>query len=510
MPSRRQSLLILGGVGTAALAGGAYLYERQSPEGPYDPVETAPPERPIPPPSRLPTGDAVDWRPQAPGFTPADDKALQIKGYASATSVAPGESLDFHVSVNPAQKFTVQVFRLGRAADGDASTLLATSPQVAGTPQGAPTVVAATRTVLADWSASWRLDVPKDWTSGLYVATFTNEHRFRSCVPFVVRDDTAKTDLLVVLPFTTYQAYNMFPYDGKVGSSLYHAWNADGTYGATEICSTRLSFDRPYAGDGLPTYFGLDYAFVDWVEAQRYSVSYATSIDLHSGRVDPSKHSALVFSGHDEYWSPEMRAVVEKAIGSGVSAAFLAANNIYWNVRLEPSAEGVAYRQVTCFKNRQNEDGARAGNPPTLWWRDIGQPEQRLLGAMYVSVVNDAKPQPLVVTGAEHWFWKGTGVRDGERIPNLVAGEADQVKPGVAGSPEVTYLAVSPFTGNGRTKLEKMPQHTVLHQAKSGAWVFNAGTFYWNHGLSTPGFADSRIQTATRNLLDRMTGKQTG
>ena len=87
MPSRRQSLLILGGVGTAALAGGAYLYERQSPEGPYDPVEAAPPERPIPPPSRLPAGDAVDWRPQAPGFTPADDKALQIKGYASATSV---------------------------------------------------------------------------------------------------------------------------------------------------------------------------------------------------------------------------------------------------------------------------------------------------------------------------------------------------------------------------------------------------------------------------------------
>jgi hypothetical protein len=269
-----------------------------------------------------------------------------------------------------------------------------------------------------------------------------------------------------------------------------------------------VSFDRPYASDGLPTYFDLDYAFVDWVEAQRYSVSYATSIDLHSGRVDPGKYRALVFSGHDEYWSPQMRAVVEKAIGSGVSAAFFTANNIYWNVRLEPSAEGVAHRQVTCFKNRQNEDGARAGNPPTLWWRDIGQPEQRVLGAMYVSVVTDAKPQPLVVTGAEHWFWKGTGVRDGEQIPNLVAGEADQVKPGVAGTPAVTYLAVSPFTGNGRTKLEKMPQHTVLHQAESGAWVFNAGTFYWNHGLSTPGFADSRIQTATRNLLDRMTGKQ--
>ncbi|MFL6114996.1 MAG: N,N-dimethylformamidase beta subunit family domain-containing protein, partial [Catenulispora sp.] len=96
-------------------------------------------------------------------------------------------------------------------------------------------------------------------------------------------------------------------------------------------------------------------------------------------------------------------------------------------------------------------------------------------------------------------------VRNGERIPNLVAGEADQVWPG-KGGPEVTYLAVSPFTGNGKDdKPTRMPAHTVLYQQDSGAWVFNAGTFYWNHGLSTPRFADARIQRATRNLLDRMT-----
>ena len=507
-PTRRQSLLILSSLGLAAAAGGAYMLENTgSPsDSPYDPKEAAPPERPIAPPTLVPEGDDVDWRANAMSFKPSDDHVQQIKGYASATSVGLGESIDFHVSVNPPQKFAVKVFRLGRAQSGRASQLVATSPQLAGVTQSAPTVVAPTRTVLAQWGTSWRLDVPKDWTSGVYIATFENEAKFRSVTPFVVRDDARTADLLVVLPFTTYQAYNMYPWDEKTGSSLYHAWTPDGKYGSTDVCSTRVTFDRPFVGAGVPTYFDLDYAFVNWIEAQSYSVAYASGIDLHAGRVDPTKYKALVFSGHDEYWSPQMRAALEGAVSKGVSAAFLTANNIYWNIRLDPSADGTAHRQVTCYKERTDPDAASAATRTDLW-RVIGQPEQHVLGAMYKSVVTDPKPQPLVVDSASHWFWRGTGVRNGERIPNLVAGEADQVWPG-KGGPEVTYLAVSPFTGNGKgDKPTTMPAHTVLHQHESGAWVFNAGTFYWPHGLSTPGYADSRVQTATRNLLDRMTGK---
>jgi hypothetical protein len=509
MPSRRQSLLILGSLGAAAVVGGAYALENHgssSSDSPYDPKEAAPPERPIAPATPVPQGDEVDWRAGAFGFKAANDHVQHVKGYASATSVGLGDSIDFHVSVNPPQKFTVKVFRLGHTKDGRASQLVATSPQLNGRTQSAPTIVAPTRTVLAPWDASWRLTVPTDWTSGVYIATFENEAKFRSVTPFVVRDDAKTADLLVVLPFTTYQAYNMYPWDEKTGSSLYHAWTPDGKYGSTDVCSTRVTFDRPFVGDGVPTYFDLDYAFVNWIEAQSYSVAYASGIDLHAGRIDSSKYKAMVFSGHDEYWSPEMRTALEGALSRGVSAAFLTANNVYWNIRLDPSADGTAHRQVTCYKERP-DPGAVSNETRTNLWRVIGQPEQHLLGAMYRSVVTDLKPQPLVVDSASHWFWKGTGVRAGERIPNLVAGEADQVWPG-KGGPDVTYLAVSPFTGDGRNdKPTTMPAHTVLHQHESGAWVFNAGTFYWPHGLSTAGYLDSRIQTATRNLLDRMTGK---
>src|SRR5437879_2721506 len=46
-------------------------------------------------------------------FRPADDVVKQIKGYASATSVNLGESITFHVTVTPAQSYTMDVYRMG-------------------------------------------------------------------------------------------------------------------------------------------------------------------------------------------------------------------------------------------------------------------------------------------------------------------------------------------------------------------------------------------------------------
>src|SRR5207237_4902380 len=43
----------------------------------------------------------------------SDDTTGQIKGYTSATSVNQGESLTFSVSVNPAQTYTIDIYRIG-------------------------------------------------------------------------------------------------------------------------------------------------------------------------------------------------------------------------------------------------------------------------------------------------------------------------------------------------------------------------------------------------------------
>src|SRR5206468_5807962 len=36
-----------------------------------------------------------------------------IEGYASRTSLRPGETISFHVSTNPASAFTIDIYRLG-------------------------------------------------------------------------------------------------------------------------------------------------------------------------------------------------------------------------------------------------------------------------------------------------------------------------------------------------------------------------------------------------------------
>ena len=43
----------------------------------------------------------------------ADDVNGQVKGYADTTSVLQGGSFNLYVSVNPAQTFTVDVYRIG-------------------------------------------------------------------------------------------------------------------------------------------------------------------------------------------------------------------------------------------------------------------------------------------------------------------------------------------------------------------------------------------------------------
>src|SRR3954470_17997058 len=50
---------------------------------------------------------------QIPWGSEGSDAIGQIKGYASAASVNKGEPITFHVTVNPAQTFTIDVYRLG-------------------------------------------------------------------------------------------------------------------------------------------------------------------------------------------------------------------------------------------------------------------------------------------------------------------------------------------------------------------------------------------------------------
>lgn len=518
--SRRATLGILG---TGALAAaGVGVARAASGPGTADAGYAADsgPDNPIRAENRL--EGAADWRIGAGGTVPADDLGRQIAGYASATSVGLGGVIGFQVSTFPARPFTVSVYRLGDYGGLGARHLL-DSPVLAGSAQPYPAADPATGKIACGWSRSWNLNVPRDWVSGAYLAAFTTDDGHRSYTPFVVRDDARTADFAVVLPFTTYQAYNQWPLDGVIGKSLYYGYGRSGgavpdsaeastiadPHGFPVDYTTRartVSFDRPYSGVGLPQRYDIDHEFVQWAERSGYDLVYATSNDLHDGRVDASRYSALVFPGHDEYWSAPMRAVAEAAVAGGRHLAYLAANNVYWHARFEPAAtDGAESRELTCYKT--DGDPAPDASGPTTLWRELGtggaQAEQSLIGVQFYGI--PVETVPLVVCNAAHWFWQGSGVRDGDSIAGIVGGEADGLDHAVPGPPgaEQTILSVSPFQALDAERRVRN-QHTSLYRSRSGSLVFAAGTFNWTAALNRPGVTDPRIQRATANLFSRL------
>jgi hypothetical protein len=426
-----------------------------------------------------------DWRMGGAGYQIGSDIGAEIKGYASETSVNVGQPITLFVSVSPAQQFKIDIYRLGWYG-GTGGRLMVGGTWLSGETQAACPIEAALRT--CDWQPSTRFTVPTSWVSGVYLAILTNERHFQNAVHFVVRDDASMSPLLYVQPVTTYQAYNPWPHDGS-GRSLY--------------ATTRVSFDRPYADDGIArSFFDFEQPFVAWLERAGYQVSYATSIDLdRQGAALLRRHRVMLTAGHDEYWTAEMRVAATSALAAGISLAFFSANNMYWQARLEASPDGRSDRVLVCYRTEML-DPEPSPVLKTVRWRDapVGLPELNLLGAEYTNMV--AGRAPWVVAGDGSWVYRGTGLSDGESIADMVWGESDRPQSPTPGSaPTATILSDSPFqTHYGQTDRSQ----AVLYQASSGAWVFNASTFGWTGAINPFGQPDPRVERMTSNLLDRM------
>jgi hypothetical protein len=450
-------------------------------------------------------GDAAWAVGPASGTRASSDVEGPIQAYAGTTSVQVGTTVAFHVSMKTTGTYQVAIWRAGHYG-GKGARLMASTAGLHGGRGALPAVDPLTFGVTASWPVGVEFEVPAHFMPGLYYATFTSDG-FRHVVPFVVRDDRRNADLCVVLPFTTYQAYNLWPTDKVIGTSLYLGYDAQGdAIGDAKAAS--VSFNRPFSGGGLPHLIDGDQFFIGWAEQQGYDMTYATSLDVHGGSFDPSRFKGLVFPGHDEYWSDSMRVSLAEAVRAGVGVAFLGANNVYWRIRFSPAVGRGEQRTLDCYKDRI--DPLRAVGGRTSMWRSYDgtsrHSEQAILGTQFIGIVKD--DTPLVVRRADHWLWSGTGVADGDEIPALVGIEADGIDPT---SPTVvggtwTLLSESPFLTRYDTPNDpdSAVQQTSVWETPHGGVVFNAGTLRWTRALYKPGRVDQRVRRATQNILSRM------
>jgi hypothetical protein len=205
-----------------------------------------------------------------------------------------------------------------------------------------------------------------------------------------------------------------------------------------------------------------------------------------------------------------MYDAAQNAREGGVNLAFFNANDIFWQVRFEASAAGVANRVMVCYRYASIDPVY--GPTTTVMWRaaPANRPEQLLMGVQYTSEANWGTTVPYVVTNSANWAYNGTGVKDGDAVPGVVGYQMDRYMSDVPAPASIsrTLLSQSPFTTSGGTADYA---NSSLYQAPSGAFVFAAGSSSWsgaldNFGLTTP--TDARIQQTTANVLNGFTTSQ--
>ena len=351
------------------------------------------------------------WRITHPGHL------YQLEGFTDRADVPPGTSFRLFVSTT-ARSFRVRAFRMGWYG-GDLARLVWTSPATPGRFQPGAKIVQPGSMAVAPWPPS--LTVPTTgWPPGSYLLRLDASTGVQSYVPMVIRSPSAAGRVVLVSAVTSYQAYN--------GWGRYSLYGGPG--GSFADRGRRVTFDRPLSyNNGAGAYFQLELPLVAFAERLGLPLAYLTSVDLDLYPDVLAGARAVISEGHDEYWSPAMRAAVTRARDQGMNVAFFGANAIFRKIRFEPSPLGPDRIEVN-YKIPQEDplygkDNALVtGNWPTPPDAD---PESSLIGQSYVCSVTSNFP--MVVTDPGSWVWAGGGVHAGESLPGLVGPEFDQVNP---------------------------------------------------------------------------------
>ena len=428
-----------------------------------------------------------DWRVRRLGAPHA------IEGFADRVSVLPGQPFRLYVSTT-AGSWHVEAFRMGWYRGAQARRVWV-SGQQAGRSQAGPVISAGTNMVRAPWRPSLTVSTG-GWPSGSYLLRLDASTGAQRFVPVTVRSAATAGTVVLINDVTTWQAYNMWG-----GYDLY-----DGP-GGFATRSREVSFDRPYAADGIDNgaewFESFDQSAIALAEKSGVPLSYETDVDLNEDPGLLTGARAVITLGHDEYYSAAMRDRLRAARDAGVNIAFLGANAVFRHIRFASSPLG-RDRVVICYKVATEDPlYGKDKTATTQDWRDPPdpRPESGLTGVFYECNPVSA---PYVVYDPGSWIFAGTRAWKGESFPGLVGPEYDRVNPAVPVPRPIEVLAHSPLTCDGVATYADSAYYTT----SSGAGVFAAGTMRWvcamkgpacGHGVSSA--ARRFTDIATTNLL---------
>ena len=450
-------------------------------------------------------GGTRNWMLNKTGVDPSTKyRCPWIEGYCSHTSVRVGETIRFHVSTNPAARFTIDVYRLGWYG-GDGGRHMQHIGPLDGATQTDPPV-GEKRLRNCQWEPCAELRVPKDWTSGVYVGKLTSQHEgWQSYMIFIVRDDRP-AEFLFQCSDTTWQAYNRWPTQFALYDDGQHQWYWGG--------GVQVRFNRPYGtycqildaplSTGSGEFFLWEFPLAFWMEQQGYDVTYISNLDTHRDPAGLRRAKGFLSVGHDEYWTIDMFRNVQSAVQSGTSAAFFSGNAVCGRI---------VYDQATRAFERIGVFGPPGGMGDFESMKSLEHKRpyaNELIGAHSTGPVTGGAD--WICTMPNHWIYEGTGMKAGDRIPGVIGWESHGDPAPIRGLQVVAEgpTQTAPDRPNGGHYT------ATVYPGPRDNFVFNAATCWWADGVSQPpGYVrpkvytepqgpDQRIQRITRNVLERM------
>ena len=359
-----------------------------------------------------------------------------------------------------------------------------------------------------DWPA---VDValPRELAPGAYVARALLDGTAERCAPKGPRDGTpdarwgtalfvvrapSRARVLVNLPLFTYHAYNVAHVDGTLGEgegeclysgprtvTLLRPGGGTGGHPWDEVNAD--VYDR---ASPRQTFAHWDLHALDWLAREGIAADACTDLDLHRDGTLLDRYAVLCTFGHDEYWTREKRAHVERFVERGGAVAFFGGNTCWFRVRCDDARRTIA------------RDGK---------WSD-GEPEDALTGLSFRrgggKWIGARPPTGYRIENAADPLLRDTGLRDGDvagAAAALIGYECDGIDPAHA-PPNLTVLARAPIghwdVSDGSGDVAPDSHAAMVTFRRGDGVVFNAGTADWARALAQ---GDAAVAAITRAVL---------
>ena len=348
--------------------------------------------------------------------------STSVAGWFDSPSATCGDQVGLHISGN-ALPVTVKVFRMGYYGGAGARLIETVKtepvlkyPIVHTTP--VPTSMVTTR-----WPVAWSFAITVNTPPGQYLIRLDDGLGDASFVPLTVMDPNSKSAITAISSVLTWQAYNEWG-----GYSLYK--------GPQRTRASRgmvVSFNRPYDGDGAGQFRYMEFPILRLAERLGIDINYLTDLELNKDVASLHNTTSLLYGGHGEYWTSQMRAVLESAVARGVNLVSFGGNAGYNRPRLQNND-----REIIMWRGSPVDPNRRDPLLSTTSWRDspVFKPESLLLGSQYVGLGVDGN-----YTVANPKRWPFNAMKFPGILRNIVGREVDS--PLYALGPAVEELARS-------------------------------------------------------------------